>query len=208
MRKATLHLKFAIPRAGRRLLWGQVCLRVIGRLRVREKQPCFVWSDTNCCVSCSRELWSLRTTGICAIFILRILAQTVFFFFKLNLTHSASSGKILAHLLGKSTYVCCCCGCVLSCVRFFVTPWAIQPARLLSPWNFPGENTGAGCHFLLQGIFPAQGLSTCMYRTFVFGCIGSQLRCTGSRACGLPTCGTWARQLWHGLWDLSSPTRD
>ena len=24
-------------------------------------------------------------------------------------------------------------------------------------WNFPGKNTGARCHFLLQGIFPTQG---------------------------------------------------
>ena len=24
---------------------------------------------------------------------------------------------------------------------------------LLCPWNFPGKNTGVGCHFLLQGIF-------------------------------------------------------
>ena len=29
---------------------------------------------------------------------------------------------------------------------------------LLCPWNFSGKNTGAGCHFLLQGIFPAQGI--------------------------------------------------
>ena len=25
-----------------------------------------------------------------------------------------------------------------------------QPARLLLPWDFPGKNTGVGCHFLLQ----------------------------------------------------------
>ena len=25
------------------------------------------------------------------------------------------------------------------------------------PWNFPGKNTGVGCHFLLSGIFPTQG---------------------------------------------------
>ena len=25
------------------------------------------------------------------------------------------------------------------------------------PWDFPGKNTGAGCHFLLRGIFPTQG---------------------------------------------------
>ena len=38
----------------------------------------------------------------------------------------------------------------------FVTPWAVPP-RLLCPWNFPGKNTGVGCHFLLQGFFPPQG---------------------------------------------------
>ena len=26
-------------------------------------------------------------------------------------------------------------------------------------WKFPGKNTGVGCHFLLQGIFPTQGLN-------------------------------------------------
>ena len=35
-----------------------------------------------------------------------------------------------------------------------------QPARLLCPWDFPGKNTGVGCHFLLQGIFATQGSST------------------------------------------------
>ena len=32
-----------------------------------------------------------------------------------------------------------------------------QPARLLCPWDFPGKNTGASCHFLLQGIFLTHG---------------------------------------------------
>ena len=31
--------------------------------------------------------------------------------------------------------------------------------RLLRPWDFPGKNTGGGCHFLLQEIFPTQGLN-------------------------------------------------
>ena len=31
--------------------------------------------------------------------------------------------------------------------------------RFLRPWNFPGKSTGVGCHFLLQGIFPTQGLN-------------------------------------------------
>ena len=30
---------------------------------------------------------------------------------------------------------------------------------LLCSWYSPGKNTGVGCHFLLQGIFLAQGLN-------------------------------------------------
>ena len=32
-------------------------------------------------------------------------------------------------------------------------PHGWKTARLLCPWDFPGKNTGVGCHFLLQGIF-------------------------------------------------------
>ena len=35
--------------------------------------------------------------------------------------------------------------------------YTAQPTRLLCPWNSLGKNTGVGCHFLLQGIFPTQG---------------------------------------------------
>ena len=38
-------------------------------------------------------------------------------------------------------------------------PHGLQPTRLLCPWDFPGKDTGVGCHFLLQGIFPTQGLN-------------------------------------------------
>ena len=27
----------------------------------------------------------------------------------------------------------------------------MEPTRFLRPWNFPGESTGVGCHFLLRG---------------------------------------------------------
>ena len=40
----------------------------------------------------------------------------------------------------------------------YMQPYGLQPARLLYPWNSPGMNTGVGCHALLQGIFPTQGL--------------------------------------------------
>ena len=37
--------------------------------------------------------------------------------------------------------------------------YGLWPARVHSPWDFPGKNTGVGCHFLLQGIFlPSPGI--------------------------------------------------
>ena len=55
------------------------------------------------------------------------------------------------------------CACMLSCsVMFdFLLPLGLQPTRLLCPWNSP-KNTGFGCHFLLQGIFPTQGSNRCL----------------------------------------------
>ena len=35
-------------------------------------------------------------------------------------------------------------------------PW------LLCPWDFLGKNTRMGCHLLLQGIIPTQGLNPCL----------------------------------------------
>ena len=37
-------------------------------------------------------------------------------------------------------------------------PYRWQSIRLLCPWDSPGKNTAVGCRFLLQGIFPTQGL--------------------------------------------------
>ena len=66
----------------------------------------------------------------------------------------------------------CECAQLLSCVQPFVTSWqcwwwfshlwllrprGLYPSRLLSPWDFPGKNTGVGCHFLFQEIFLTQG---------------------------------------------------
>ena len=41
-------------------------------------------------------------------------------------------------------------------------PHRLRSARLLCPWNSPGKNTGVGCHTLIQGIFPIQGLNPCI----------------------------------------------
>ena len=52
----------------------------------------------------------------------------------------------------------CVCSVALLCLTLFNTI-GLCPSRLLCPWNFPGKNTGVGCHFLLQGIFLPQGLN-------------------------------------------------
>jgi len=39
-----------------------------------------------------------------------------------------------------------------------VIPWTVAH-QLLRPWNFLGKDIGAGCDFLLQGIFSTQGLN-------------------------------------------------
>ena len=52
--------------------------------------------------------------------------------------------------------------CVLShfsCVWLFATLWT---TKLLCPCDSSGKNTGVGCHDLLQGIFPTQGLNLCI----------------------------------------------
>ena len=48
------------------------------------------------------------------------------------------------------------------CAQSISRVWVFENSmdcRFLYPWNFPHMNIGAGCHFLLQGIFSTQGLN-------------------------------------------------
>ena len=47
---------------------------------------------------------------------------------------------------------------VLSHVWLFATLCTVA-LQILCPWDSPGKNTGVGCQFLLQRIFPTQGLN-------------------------------------------------
>ena len=40
------------------------------------------------------------------------------------------------------------------------TPWTVA---CQAPWGSPSKNTGMCCHFLLQEIFPNQGLNPCLW---------------------------------------------
>ena len=46
------------------------------------------------------------------------------------------------------------CVCALSHVQLFWDPMDCSPPGSSIHGIFPGKNTGVGCHFLLQGIFP------------------------------------------------------
>ena len=69
--------------------------------------------------------------------------------------HTCFSGEV--HLLEFLILANLCVLC--SIVSISLQLYGLQPARLLCPWNFTGKNTGVGCSFLLQGIFPTQGLN-------------------------------------------------
>ena len=49
------------------------------------------------------------------------------------------------------------CSALLSCSNS-LQPYGLYPARLLSPWDSPGRNTGVGCHALLWGNLPNPGM--------------------------------------------------
>ena len=78
--------------------------------------------------------------------------------FPTNFCLSLSCPFLLSSVLSISSV------CVLShsVVSSSLWPHGLQPTRLLCPWNFSGKNTGVSCHFLLQGIFPTQGLNPCL----------------------------------------------
>ena len=46
------------------------------------------------------------------------------------------------------TYAATAAKSLQSCPTLQLHRW--QPTRLPHPWDFPGKNTGVGCHFLLQ----------------------------------------------------------
>ena len=61
------------------------------------------------------------------------------------------------HAYLKNKYSVCAQSCLTLCI-----PMDYSPPGFSYPWNFPVKNTGVGCHFLLQGIFPTQGSNPCL----------------------------------------------
>ena len=75
--------------------------------------------------------------------ILQLLVMNIYFVMpKITYNSAKTQGSIL---------------CVCSILSDSVGLHGLQLTRLLHPWDFPGKDTGMGCHFRLQGIFLTQG---------------------------------------------------
>ena len=105
-----------------------------------------MWANRETCYS-PKELINLRV-GIQRFF-LRIK----------NITYSAVDKIVHVH----------------SVVSESLWPHGVLTTRLLCPWDSPGKNTGVDCHFLLQGIFPTQGLNLCLLNCrLILDCLSHQ----------------------------------
>ena len=77
-------------------------------------------------------------------------------------TYSCAEGELLNPREGGAPFRESCMHIQsLSCIRLFATPWTVAHQALLSMEVF-SKNTGVGCHFLSQGIFPIQGWNPCL----------------------------------------------
>ena len=62
------------------------------------------------------------------------------------------------NLDSSGLYLCVCARvCVCSAMSDSLQRCGLKPASFLLPWDFPGNDTGLGCHFLLQRIFLTWG---------------------------------------------------
>ena len=59
--------------------------------------------------------------------------------------------------------------CACSVVSDSLQPHGLLPTRLLCPWDCPGKHIGVGCHAILQGSFPTQGLNPHLWSAALAG---------------------------------------
>ena len=81
-------------------------------------------------------------------------------FSSVQFSRSVVSDSLRSHQLQHTRPPCpspMCVGVSRSVVPDSLRPHGLQSTRFFYPWDFPGKDTGVGCHFLLQGIFPTQG---------------------------------------------------
>ena len=68
--------------------------------------------------------------------------------------------------------------------------YGLQPARLLCPWGSPDEDTGVGCHALLQGNPPDPGIKPVSLMSLALACGFFTTGATSVPAKSLQSCPT------------------
>ena len=98
--------------------------------------------------------------------------------------------KLCICLSALCMYVCVCARFVAQFNSNSLWCYGLQPASFLCPWDFPGKNTGVGCHALPQGMIPNQQLNPCLLYLLHWQAIllplshlGSPCICTGMHIC-------------------------
>ena len=69
-------------------------------------------------------------------------------YFHITNVHNTKEEDLKQEVSFRSTVAAAAAKSLQSCST--VRPHRWQPTRLLHPWDSPGQNTGVGCHFLLQ----------------------------------------------------------
>ena len=73
----------------------------------------------------------------------------------------SSLGTCAAHSFED---LCCCCSVAKSCPTLFQSPQTAAHQAPSVQGDFPSKTTAVDCHFLLQGLFPIQGLNPRLLR--------------------------------------------
>ena len=73
---------------------------------------------------------------------------------------AGSYGSSIFSFLRNLHIVLCVCACLVTQSCLTCDPMDCSPPGTAVHGDSPGKNTGGGCHALLQGIFPIQGLNS------------------------------------------------
>ena len=133
-------------------------------------KDCLLWIDIRLTSLTPSSCWAgecltLPSQSRIIIALIQISRRLVIFFFHL-MTCDMDCAFIHGFIVKQAcfmpwhsdSFLVCVCALCRSVMFNSLQSHGLYPSKILCPWNFPGKNTGAGCHFLLQGIFPTQGL--------------------------------------------------
>ena len=111
----------------------------------------------------TNSLWR-RASSSQACGILQIKVKLVGTSIRVNMNIIIQTRTLL--VMKESDKIIFCC-LVAKSYLTILQPLELQLASLLCPSDFPGKNTGVGCHFFLLGIFPTQGQNPCLLHWLV-----------------------------------------